>query len=81
MVANLLIALMPGLPLIVLLGLLFCIFFQIAMSDLLSEAVYSARLRDFPERGPDLISFIWGSIGIGKLVCRRSWADFGSGVR
>jgi len=57
----------PGVPLTALLLLLFLVFFQIAMSDLLSEAVYSARLRETPARGPDLISFVWGTIGIGKL--------------
>lgn len=58
----------PGLSLHLLLSLLFFIFLQIAMSDLLSEAVYSTRLREMPEHGPDLISFVWGSIGVGKLV-------------
>eukprot|EP00913_Durusdinium_trenchii_P004913 g4560.t1 len=38
-------------------------------SDLLTEAVYSTHLRSKPEEGPNLISFIWGGIGIGKLVC------------
>ena len=38
----------------------FLVFMDIAWSDLLCEAVYSTHLREKPEHGPNLISYIWG---------------------
>jgi len=67
--ALFMIGFVPSLSLSVLLMMFFLVFMDIAWSDLLTEAVYSTHLRDKPDQGPSLISFIWGGIGIGKLVC------------
>ena len=48
-----------------------CFFFgfaQISVCDLLTEAKYAARMRDSPEYGPDLMTFVWGGISIGALI-------------
>jgi len=47
---------------------LFCVFFAVASCDLLSEAKYSEQLRAHPERGPDLMTFVWGGIIVIGLV-------------
>eukprot|EP00928_Gymnodinium_smaydae_P054690 TRINITY_DN38421_c0_g1_i1.p1 TRINITY_DN38421_c0_g1~~TRINITY_DN38421_c0_g1_i1.p1 ORF type:complete len:599 (+),score=108.47 TRINITY_DN38421_c0_g1_i1:71-1798(+) len=57
-----------AMPLNLLLLGLFAIFYQVSVSDLLSEAVYSRRIQEKPAHGPDLVSFVWGGIGLGKLV-------------
>ncbi len=46
-------------------GLLFCIVFQAALCDLLTEAQYAEKLKANPESGPSLMSFVWG----GLLLC------------
>eukprot|EP00929_Paragymnodinium_shiwhaense_P029054 TRINITY_DN16746_c0_g1_i2.p1 TRINITY_DN16746_c0_g1~~TRINITY_DN16746_c0_g1_i2.p1 ORF type:complete len:298 (+),score=48.02 TRINITY_DN16746_c0_g1_i2:137-1030(+) len=58
----------PTMSLEALLLCLFAIFYQIAVSDLLSEAVYSRKIKELPTYGPDLVSFVWGGIGVGKLL-------------
>ncbi|CAJ1357791.1 unnamed protein product [Effrenium voratum] len=67
-VAFVMIAAVPTLSLPVLLMMFFLAFTCIAWSDLLTEAVYSTHLRAKPEHGPDLISYVWGGIALGKLV-------------
>lgn len=67
--ALFLIGFFPSLSLPILLLMFFLVFMDIAWSDLLTEAVYSTHLREKPDQGPSLISFIWGGIGIGKLFC------------
>mmetsp|Transcript_27335 Transcript_27335/g.63644 ORF Transcript_27335/g.63644 Transcript_27335/m.63644 type:complete len:583 (-) Transcript_27335:119-1867(-) len=64
----LLIGLYRGLSLSLLLILLFLIFLMVAWSDLLTEAIYSTVLRKKPEHGPSLISYVWGGIGVGRLL-------------
>ncbi|CAE8587325.1 unnamed protein product [Polarella glacialis] len=66
--ACLAIPLLPNSSLLFVLFLLFCIFLQVSWTDLLSEAVYSVRLKEFPSQGPNLISFVWGAIAVGKLA-------------
>jgi len=41
---------------------------QVSIVDLLAEAAYSERIRENPEHGPELISFVWGGITVGGLV-------------
>lgn len=41
---------------------------QVSVCDLLTEAVYAARMRERPDRGADLITFVWTGISIGSLV-------------
>lgn len=40
---------------------------QVSVVDLLAEAAYSERIRESPEHGPELISFVWGGITVGGL--------------
>lgn len=40
---------------------------QISVVDLLTEAKYAERIRQRPERGPDLMTFVWGGITLGNL--------------
>lgn len=58
----------PATPRIIIVVGLFCIFFMVAMVDLLSESKYAERLRAFPASGPMLVSFVWGGIVCGDLV-------------
>lgn len=41
---------------------------QVSVVDLLSEARYAAKIREHPERGPDLVTYVWGGITVGNLV-------------
>mmetsp|Transcript_29875 Transcript_29875/g.76735 ORF Transcript_29875/g.76735 Transcript_29875/m.76735 type:complete len:564 (+) Transcript_29875:115-1806(+) len=52
-------------------GVVICLLFcevQIAMVDLLTEARYAEAMRGKPDRGPDLVSFVWGGIMLGNLL-------------
>ncbi|CAD7930955.1 unnamed protein product [Amoebophrya sp. A25] len=44
----------------------FC-FFQMSLTDLMVEAKYAEKVKQFPEKGPDLISFVWGGISLWTL--------------
>lgn len=46
----------------------FMIELQCSTTDLLSEAMYSSRIRALPEKGPDLLTFVWCGIQIGSLM-------------
>lgn len=59
---------MGDLPIVGVVGCLFFINFQIAMGDLLTEAKYSEKVRERPEKGADLISFVWGGISCYQLI-------------
>jgi len=67
-ISCLMIALYSDLTLTMLLILLFFVFLMVAWSDLLTEAVYSVVLRQKPEHGPSLISYVWGGISCGRLL-------------
>lgn len=41
---------------------------QASTCDLLTEATYSERLQERPQYGPDLITYIWGGIGVGNMI-------------
>jgi len=45
---------------------------QVSVVDLLSEARYAAKIREHPERGPDLMTYVWGGITLGSLVATAS---------
>jgi len=45
---------------------------QASVCDLLTEATYAERIREHPEHGPSLISFVWGGITCGTLVATAS---------
>merc|ERR1719421_2450385 len=47
---------------------LFCVFLQISLTDLLSEARYAEAMRVVPLRGPDLMTYVWFGISVGGLV-------------
>mmetsp|Transcript_21274 Transcript_21274/g.38828 ORF Transcript_21274/g.38828 Transcript_21274/m.38828 type:complete len:565 (-) Transcript_21274:9-1703(-) len=49
-------------------GSFFMVYFQMALADLLVEAKYSEKVKMVPERGPDLITFVWGGIAVATLV-------------
>ena len=55
-----------SLPVVV--GCLFCGNLHVSVSDLLTEAKYSEKLRQFSEHGPDLVTFVWGGVTFGSLV-------------
>jgi hypothetical protein len=46
--------------------LLFCIFLNVAVTDLLTEAKYSEKIALNSKHGPSLISFVWGGIYVGQ---------------
>ena len=46
----------------------FFMFFQMALVDLLVEAKYAEKVKENPEKGPDLISFVWGGISVYHLA-------------
>eukprot|EP01062_Namystynia_karyoxenos_P065277 TRINITY_DN5872_c0_g3_i2.p2 TRINITY_DN5872_c0_g3~~TRINITY_DN5872_c0_g3_i2.p2 ORF type:complete len:264 (+),score=83.27 TRINITY_DN5872_c0_g3_i2:108-899(+) len=48
--------------------LMWVVVMHVALCDLLTEAVYTARMRLSPALGPDLVSFVWGGIQGGTLV-------------
>jgi MFS family permease len=41
---------------------------QASVVDLLVEARYSEKMREFPEYGPDLVTFVWSGVSLGGLV-------------
>lgn len=45
---------------------------QISVVDLLTEAKYAERIREHPERGPDLMTYVWGGITLGNLIATAS---------
>jgi folate/biopterin transporter len=45
---------------------------QVSIVDLLVEAAYSEKIREHPENGPELISFVWGGITVGGLLATAS---------
>lgn len=50
--------------------LVVCFFFlslQISTVDLLSEAKYSAKLQEYPQYGPDLLSYVWFGLTLAGL--------------
>jgi hypothetical protein len=47
---------------------LFVIFLHMSVADLLTEAKYSEKIAQFPYKGPDLLSFIWGGIFAGQIL-------------
>jgi hypothetical protein len=48
--------------------LLFIIFLHLAVVDLLTEAKYSEKIAIYPDRGPQLVSFVWVGIFVGQLL-------------
>ena len=48
--------------------LLFFIFLYISVSDLLTEAKYSEKITQNPEKGPDIITFVWVGIFLGQIL-------------
>lgn len=47
---------------------LFCGMAQIMICDLMTEAKYAEKMREFPQYGPDLMSFVWMGVFLGHLV-------------
>jgi hypothetical protein len=47
--------------------LLFLMYLQCSLCDLLSEAKYSQKLKEHPTEGPSLMSFVWGGIFFSQL--------------
>lgn len=47
--------------------LFFIAFFQMALVDLMVEAKYAEKVKERPEHGPSLISFVWGGISLFHL--------------
>jgi hypothetical protein len=45
---------------------------QVSVVDLLSEARYAAKIREHPERGPDLMTYVWSGITVGSLLATGS---------
>jgi len=45
---------------------------QISVVDLLTEAKYAEKIRENPERGPDLMTYVWGGITLGNLCATAS---------
>lgn len=41
---------------------------QVSLCDLLTEAIYAEKMREQPERGPDMITFVWTGVTAGSLV-------------
>jgi len=41
---------------------------QVSVADLLTEAQYAAKIRQNPEQGPDLLTYVWGGITVGNFV-------------
>jgi hypothetical protein len=48
--------------------LLFLIYVSIAVNDLLTEAKYSEKIKENPEKGPNFISFVLYGIFIGEIL-------------
>merc|ERR1719379_3403929 len=52
-------------------GLVMCLFavvFQSSSSDLLSEARYSESIREHPDEGPALLTYVWFGMSAASLV-------------
>jgi folate/biopterin transporter len=52
-------------------GLVVCLFIvtlQISTCDLLSEAKYAEKIREYPKHGPSLMSYVWFGMQVGGLV-------------
>lgn len=47
---------------------LFCAMMMVSSADVLTEAKYAERIRSVPEKGPDLITFVWLIVTAGGLV-------------
>jgi hypothetical protein len=45
---------------------------QASVVDLLTEAAYAEKIRLVPERGPDLMTYVWAGITLGNLVATGS---------
>lgn len=45
---------------------------QVSVVDLLTEAKYAERIRERPDRGPDLMTYVWGGITLGNLAATAS---------
>lgn len=41
---------------------------QASVADLLTEACYAEKIRERPEYGPDLMTYVWGGITVGNLL-------------
>eukprot|EP00405_Crypthecodinium_cohnii_P013192 CAMPEP_0206438504 /NCGR_PEP_ID=MMETSP0324_2-20121206/11670_1 /ASSEMBLY_ACC=CAM_ASM_000836 /TAXON_ID=2866 /ORGANISM="Crypthecodinium cohnii, Strain Seligo" /LENGTH=571 /DNA_ID=CAMNT_0053905977 /DNA_START=120 /DNA_END=1835 /DNA_ORIENTATION=+ len=56
-------------------GAVLCLFagcLQVSVVDLLTEARYAEKVRDGPEYGPDLITFVWMGITLGNLIANAT---------
>jgi MFS family permease len=58
----------PSAPLLTIVVAMFGIIVAVAVTDLLTEAKYAERLRHVPERGPDLMTFVWGGMVVAGLA-------------
>jgi len=47
---------------------------QVSVVGFLSEARYAAKIREHPERGPDLVTYVWGGITVGVNAASISFA-------
>merc|ERR1719393_913264 len=45
---------------------------QASVVDLLTEATYAERIREKPEHGPDLMTYVWAGITVGNLFATAS---------
>jgi len=45
---------------------------QVSLVDLLTEAQYAAKIRERPQHGPDLLTYVWTGITVGNLVATAS---------
>lgn len=55
---------------------LFCIIMMVSAADVLTEAKYAERIRDCPEKGPDLITFVWLLVTSGGLIATMTLGLF-----
>mmetsp|Transcript_148626 Transcript_148626/g.475915 ORF Transcript_148626/g.475915 Transcript_148626/m.475915 type:complete len:418 (+) Transcript_148626:140-1393(+) len=56
-------------------GAVLCLIFgcmQASVVDLLTEARYAEKIRERPESGPDLMTYVWGGITVGNLFATGS---------
>jgi len=52
-----------------------CLFFgnlHVSVSDLLTEAKYSEKIREDPSHGPDLVTYVWSGVTMGAFVAVSS---------
>jgi len=45
---------------------------QVSIVDLLTEARYAEKIRERPEHGPDLMTYVWGGLTAGQLLATAS---------